>query len=141
VEKGAGWECWEGAQLIQQPLSACSAGGSFITSSGQHAINITTVALHHHTNFFEKNHYLEADSLSTVQEISHLLWNRKGHCRVHKSPPLEPIMTQTNPFDTLTPYFSKTYFNTCNKNLLFFISRFGQEKVPTRYWVRSIILI
>jgi hypothetical protein len=39
-----------------------------------------------------------------------LLWNPKHHYRVHKTPTLEPILSQMNPVRTLISYF-KIYFN------------------------------
>jgi hypothetical protein len=59
------------------------------------------------TNSKEQNSSWEANSRSTSQEISLLLCNPNIHYRVHKSPPLVPILSQMNPIHILPPYFSK----------------------------------
>jgi hypothetical protein len=54
----------------------------------------------------------EADSSSDSQNILHSIWNPKAHYRVHKSPPLLPILNQINPLHALTTiYFFKIRFN------------------------------
>jgi hypothetical protein len=53
----------------------------------------------------------EAANFAATQEIPSILWNPKVHCRVHKSPPMVPILRQINPIHTIPPYLSKIHFN------------------------------
>jgi hypothetical protein len=50
----------------------------------------------------------EAANCAATQEHSNILWNPKFHNRVHKSPPLAPILSQINPIHTILFYLSKT---------------------------------
>jgi len=53
----------------------------------------------------------EANSHSAIQEIPRLLWKPKVHFCFHKGPPLATILSQMNPFHTLTSYFPKIHSN------------------------------
>jgi hypothetical protein len=63
------------------------------------------------TNYVEPSPSWEAASSSTSQEFPKMLWNPKFYCRVHKSPQMDPTLSQMNPVHSIPSYFSKMHFN------------------------------
>jgi hypothetical protein len=63
------------------------------------------------TDFIELRPSCEAANCATIKNFPNILWNLKVHCRVHKSPPLVPILNQINSVRTTPSYLSNIHFN------------------------------
>jgi hypothetical protein len=57
----------------------------------------------------------EAAIFTATQEFLKILWKPKVHYRVHRSPPLVPILSQIDPIHITPSYLSKISLNivTC----------------------------
>jgi len=53
----------------------------------------------------------EGNKSTDRQEFPRIVWNMQRYYRVHRYPPVLPILSQTNPVHVLTSYFLKTHFN------------------------------
>jgi hypothetical protein len=58
----------------------------------------------------------KAASHSASQEIRRLLSKPKVHYRVHKNPPLHPILSQMHPVHTFSPHSPKIHSDTLPSN-------------------------
>jgi hypothetical protein len=52
-----------------------------------------------------------AANFAAPQELPSILWKQKVQYRVHKSPPLVPILSHINPIHSIPSYLSKIHFN------------------------------
>jgi hypothetical protein len=84
------------------------------------------------TNAMDLSPSRETKSHSATQEIPSLSCNLKVHYRVRKSPPLVPILTQTNPVRTTPSHFSKTHFNIILHLRIYFCSGLFASGFPTK---------
>jgi hypothetical protein len=75
----------------------------------------------------------EADSFAATQEIPRILRNLEVHYRVHKSPPLVPILSQIYPVHTTPSYLRSILILFTHLHLVFLLVSFLLAFPPISY--------
>jgi NADH:ubiquinone oxidoreductase subunit E len=88
----------------------------------------------------------EAKRFAASQEIPRILWNAKVRYRINKCPPTVPILSQLDPFQTLTSHYLKIHaietisdnILTTSENVAFFLSFYAEYKLAHNIIARHV---
>jgi hypothetical protein len=81
-----------------------------------------------------------AASCAATQELPKILWNSKVHYRVHKSPPLVPILRQINAFHTIPSYLRLILLLSMHLSLGLLSGFFPSAFTPISYMLPLLLI-
>jgi hypothetical protein len=111
-EEGKPWnascECVDAIQLAQDMnqwriLDEHGSEPAVSIKTGRHS-SLFHFRITFWTNFMHLSNSRETASCAAIQELPRILWNSRFHYSFHKSPPLVPILSQTDPVNTTPSY-------------------------------------
>jgi hypothetical protein len=59
-----------------------------------------------------------ASAETTTHAIPAFLWNPQIRCRLHNSPPLDPVLSHMDPIHIIIPCFFKVHFNSISSRVV-----------------------
>jgi hypothetical protein len=81
----------------------------------------------------------ELRNCAATQDYPTILWNPKVPYRVHKSPPLFPILSHINPIYIFPSYLSKIFYVPNLIPILFCLGRLSKDSVQVRGFLFTFV--